>query len=224
MCASDTFETRISRGKFARMSAYPKTRIHLVSHSRPKTGRIPTSHQRSDERHLVGVIRTPRHVVSSGSCVIKPPAVSEDYICPSLPDMKLARGCHLGMPSCLRSRGTGEYRVTGTHFLVRVLGPFPLIRYMSDYFAPSGSSRDSKARGSLCVWGGGGYFLSAPTRHPAHAHDTGAGLQGRRSNPRENLAGFELCIMWCEMPRFGIAPGGDFRPKFRPVVSAEWRG
>jgi hypothetical protein len=31
-------------------------------------------------------------------------------------------------------------------------------------------------------------------------------------------------IIWCAGPTFGIALGGDLRPNFRPVVSAEWRG
>ena len=52
------------------------------------------------------------------------------------------------------------------------------------------------------MWGWGLLFERAD---PEHGHDKGAGLQGRRSNPRENLAGLSYVVRDAE---FGIAPGG----------------
>jgi hypothetical protein len=192
--ASGTLGARIARGKISRL--YDVSENHNPPRLSLKTGRIPISHQRSDARHPMGVIRTPRHVVSSGTCVIQLPAVSEGPYLPCLPDTKLVRGF---ISACPHVFDRGEYHVAGrcarsrTKFLAHFLS--------SGYFAPSGSS---KARSS--VWGCVVYFLSAPTRLACKA------------------AGRTRAKIWCEMPRFGIAPGGDFRPKFRPVVSAEWRG
>jgi hypothetical protein len=59
------------------------------------------------------------------------------------------------------------------------------------------------------MWGWGLLFERAD---PEHGHDKGAGVQGRRSNPRENLAGLSYVVRDAE---FGIAPGCGFQTLYR---------
>jgi hypothetical protein len=98
------------------MCAYLKAIIHLVS---LKTGHIPTSHQRSHEQHPMGVLRTPKHVVSSGSCVIKRTcAVSEDYIC-RVSQIQSREGSSVRAAHVF---DRGKYQVTARHSVARISG------------------------------------------------------------------------------------------------------
>jgi hypothetical protein len=125
---------RIARGKCGRMWRCGVFESHNPPRLSLKAGHIPTSHQRSHGQHPMGVLRTPRHVVSSGSCVIK-------------------RTCHVSQQirsregsSELRSsriyvfdRGeSGEYQVTARHSLARISG---LVMCLSSSSCLSGCSK-----------------------------------------------------------------------------------
>jgi hypothetical protein len=91
----------------------------------------------------------------------------------------------------IRSRGIPPNR--SALFPYEVLGLFPLPRSFCSFRFIEGQK--------FCGKSG----LFSERADPAHGYDKGAGLQVRRSNPREHLAGFDYVVRDAE---FGIAPGG----------------
>jgi hypothetical protein len=96
---------------------------------------------------------------------------------------------------------------TCSHLRIEIITTsFWLVSSEKINFAPSGPL---KARSSICICGGGGVLFERVD--PEHGHDKGAGLQGRSSNPRENLAGLSYVV---RDAKFGIAPGDGFQTQF----------
>jgi hypothetical protein len=91
-------------------TAYQITNHLVLTHGRV---RIPTFHQRSDERHLMGVIRTPWHVIKRTFFT-----VSEDQICRvsqiRMREGRSARAVHVF------DRGEYQVCITARHSLARI--------------------------------------------------------------------------------------------------------
>jgi hypothetical protein len=116
-----------------------------------------------------------------GPCVLCFLSPYPEILIPLSPDIFFARGF---IPAHLHAFDQDECHISGTYF---PRTKFWLVSSDKINFAPSGPL---KARSSVCGGGGGGVLFERAD--PEYGHDKGAGLHGRRSNPRENLAGFEL--------------------------------
>jgi hypothetical protein len=89
----------------------------------------------------------------------------------------------------------GVFRVTGTHFLVRFLGPFPFTRPFCSFRFIEGQKLYV---GKLV------YFLSAPS-DPAHGHNKGLACKAAGQTRAKIWRGLSYVVRDAE---FGIAPEG----------------
>jgi hypothetical protein len=168
--------------------------------------------------HLVPLFK---HVHSHAGYLWRIPQVECRQVMPDDPNGQTARNNTTAAVCCeLKTGGVpcdlcgcevllvdrGEYQVTAGHF-ARTSFLAYFLSQAHKVFIPLQVHRRPEV---LC--GGSGLF--SERADPAHGDDKGAGLQGRRSNPRENLAGFELCGARCRV-RY-CAGGWISDPNFVP--------
>jgi hypothetical protein len=178
-----------SFGCFHRISNHKSPRL---THDRVRFHHLPAQRRKLPDmgvfEHQGGV--SPRYVRCLASY-----AVPGDHICLCLPDKKFARGF---IPARLHTFDRDGCHVSGPYF--------PRTKFLAYSRGPISSDKVilllqvHRRPEVLYVCVGGGLLFERAD--PEHGHDKGAGLQGRRSNPRENLAGLSYVVRDAE---FGIA-------------------
>jgi hypothetical protein len=161
-------------------------------------------------------------VPCSCSCLcVKTPVVAHRCfaLCDTLPRSSILCGCiNMSLADKLMRCGVDAlphvrclYRV-GMCVCVCVGVRRAGVRCQTNLLGYCARARARRARVCVYVGGCGCVCVFSERADPAHGHNKETGLQGRRSNPRENLTGFELCGARCR-------PSGTVAPSDFPICS-----